>query len=80
MKDRIIKSRALRAAVLRHLYATRLDNPVAPWVWRRDLEQEAGAPLAFELDYLVERGDLAQDGPKYRITAQGIDRIEAESA
>lgn len=70
------QSQAIRRALLGHLYQQRRANPEAPFVWRRDLENTAGGPVEFELGYLVEHGDIQQDGIKYRITAQGIDRIE----
>ena len=76
MKARITQSQALRGTLLRELHRSRLENPAQPWRWRRDLEQAAGGPVDFELDYLVERGDIVQDGLKFRITAQGIDVCE----
>lgn len=76
LKAFIKTSRAVRLDILRVLYVARVENPDKPWVWCRDIEQAARRPVAFELDYLIERGDLRQDGPKYRITAAGIDRLE----
>ncbi len=76
MKDRIAQSQALRASILCHLYQLRIEKPADHWQWRRSLEEVAGGPVAFELDYLVERGDVEQNGLRYRITAQGIDHCE----
>ena len=74
--DLITRSQAIRVEILHHLYQARLAQPTAPWVWRRDLEEVAGGPIAFEAGYLVERGHIIQDGPRYRITTQGIDQVE----
>lgn len=75
----LAKSQAARRTVLAHLYRQRCEQPKSPFVWRRDLEEAAGGPVEFELGYLAERGDIVTDGPKYRITAQGIDQIENSS-
>lgn len=80
MKQQIEKSQATRLGILRQLYHVRIETPETPWVWRRDIEQQSGGPIVFELGYLAERGDLALDGPKYRITAQGIDHLEGHPA
>lgn len=73
------QSQAIRRVLLTHLYQQRRSTPKDPFVWRRDLENTAGAPVEFELGYLLERGDIKQDGIKYRITAQGIDRVENDN-
>jgi len=76
MSGDIKASRALRLSLLKSLYAARKKTPGDGWCWRRELEQDAGAGLEFDLGYLTERGYINNDGPKFRITATGMDFIE----
>lgn len=80
MKKRITQSQAIRRGILHQLYQVRLDAPATPWVWRRDMEQKTGGPIDFEVSYLTELGHIAEDGPKYRITALGINHVESDPA
>ena len=66
----------LRNKILTALYKARKKAHKKAWLWRRELEQNAGTTLDFELDYLTERGFIKNDGAKFRITATGIDFIE----
>ncbi len=81
MKQQIEQSKAIRRCLLKALYAVRRsEKKLEVFVWRRDLEAEAGCDIDFDLGYLIDRGLVQQDGPKYRITALGIDEIEQENS
>lgn len=69
-------SQELRMKLLDQLYSKRGDAS-KQFVWRRDLEQAAGTDVLVELDYLIGLGHVKQDGPKYAITAAGIQFFEA---
>ncbi len=79
MHKLIAESRSIRVALLKALYLALHADPGQGWVWRRELERQAGSAIDFELNYLSERHYLQADGPKYRISATGIDFIEQEN-
>lgn len=65
-----------RLAILKVLYAAREAQPEKGWVTLAQL-REATGPGDFALAYLEERGHLTRSGFSYRITAGGIDAVEA---
>lgn len=65
-----------RLDILQLLYAKREAKPKTGWVNLSDLKQAAG-DCDFALVYLAERGYIAENGFQYRITASGIDVVEA---
>lgn len=74
--------RAIRARILRALYQEREQRAgaagAAAGLWQRDVETVAGGDAHFDLGYLIERGLVRRDGLRLSITAEGIDRVEAE--
>lgn len=65
-----------RLAILKVLYAAREAQPDKGWVTLAQLRDAAG-PGEFALAYLEERGHIVKSGFSYRITASGIDAVEA---
>ena len=65
-----------RLAILKVLYAARETAPDKGWVNLAQIREAVG-PGDFALSYLEERGHVAKSGFSYRITASGIDAVEA---
>lgn len=79
----ITAHRASRVRLLDALYDARLkatQQRAADWLEQRELEQLCGGALDFDLPYLIERGLICRDGYRLRLTAAGIDDVEARHA
>lgn len=72
-------SQSIRTRMLVSLYQRRKEEPNKPYVSCRDLEKAAGCDIAFELWYLVDRGQIKKDGVYCYITADGVDAIECQN-
>ncbi len=72
--------RQQRRHILEQLYDARLSETRVRlgYVTEHHLRDALGE-CTFNLGYLVERGLVSADGPRYRITADGIDAVEAGS-
>jgi len=69
--------RRQRRNILERLYDARLGETRVRlgYVTEHDLRDALG-DCTFNLGYLAERGLIQADGPRYRITADGIDAVE----
>lgn len=65
-----------RIEILNMLYTRREAQPRKGWLCLNELKQAVGE-CDFALVYLVEKGQIKEDGYQYRITASGIDVVEA---
>lgn len=68
-----------RLAILKILYAAREKQPNRGWVYLNELNRAVGEG-EFALGYLIERALIKVDGYQYRITAHGMDQVEAADA
>lgn len=65
-----------RIVILKALYDARETQPKKGWIYAKDLRDLAGE-CDFALGYLVERGLVKANSYQYRITADGMDSVEA---
>jgi hypothetical protein len=69
--------KALRRQVLKMLYAARVKDPEAGYVYGRDFNDALGE-CEFALAVLAEIGHVKRDGHRYQITGNGVLAFEED--
>jgi len=72
-------NRTLRRRVLDTLYRERKVRPLGHGLFIGELETLFGAPLDFDVQYLVEKGLVSWSAGYLKLTAAGIDAVEEEN-